>query len=122
VPLIEMTGQNENRHLLSRSYHLDLLDQYTGVWKLRTEFSQRFHEFSERRTELERLLRENQTQAQRLDFLLYQRDEIRALKLRPGEEDELENETKRLKYSARLGEFIQQAENILYVDDESVTS
>lgn len=122
VPLIEMTGQHENRNLLSRAYHLDLLDQYAGVWKMRSDFAQKFQRLQELRGEIDELRQADRGRAQRLDFLIYQRDEIKALDLRPGEEEEIENETKRLKYSARLNDFAVQAENMLYNDDDSVTS
>lgn len=122
VPLIEMTGQHENRNLLSRAYHLDLLDQYAGTWKTRATFAAKFQEFQELRGEIETIRQESRNRAQRLDFLLYQRDEIKTVGLRPGEEEEIEAEAKRLKYSARLNDFAVQAENMLYNDDDSVTS
>lgn len=122
VPLIEMTGQHENRNLLSRAYHLDLLDQYAGVWKLRSDFAEKFRRLNDLRAEIDEIRQESRSRAQRLDFLIYQRDEIKALDLRPGEEEEIENETKRLKNSARLNDFAEQTENLLYNDDDSVTS
>lgn len=122
VPLIEMTGQHENRNLLSRSYHLDLLDQYAGIWKNRSEFSDAFRQLQAIRSEIEGIWQESRSRAQRLDFLIYQRDEIRALNLRHGEEVEIESEAKRLKFSARLGDFAEQAENLLYNDEGSVAS
>lgn len=122
APLIEMTGQHDNRNLLSRAYHLDLLDQYAGAWKVRNEFTKLFATRQELVAEIEQIRNESRNRAQRLDFLIYQRDEIKALGLRPGEEEEIENETRRLKYSARLNDFATQAENLLYNDDDSVTS
>lgn len=122
VPLIEMTGQHENRNLLSRAYHMDLLDQYAGVWKMRGEFAALFERRRDLMTELDTIRAESRTRAQRLDFLIYQRDEIQALGLRPGEEEEIETEAKRLKHSAKLNDFAEQAENLLYDDDDSVTS
>jgi len=121
IPLIEMTGQHENRNLLSRAYHLDLLDQYVGTWKLRLEFAADFRRAQQLRQEIESLKLESRSRAQRLDFLYYQRDEIKALELSPGDEETIENEARRLKFSARLAEFIKQAENLLYNDDDSVT-
>ncbi len=122
VPLIEMTGQHENRHLLSRAYHLDLLDQYAGVWKQRMQFTAIYRRVQELRSEIESIKLESRSRAQRLDFLYYQRDEIKTLELSPGDEETIENEARRLKYSARLAEFAEQAENLLYNDDDSVTS
>lgn len=122
VPLIEMTGQHENRNLLSRSYHLDLLDQYGGVWKKRAEFLEGYRRLQVLSREIEEIRNESRSRAQRLDFLIYQRDEIKAVGLHPGEEEEIENETRRLKYSTKLNQFVEQAENLLYNDDDSVTS
>lgn len=122
VPLIEMTGQHENRNLMSRSYHLDLLDQYAGVWKTRLEFGVLFARLKALQEEIEQIRQESRNRAQRLDFLIYQRDEIKALNLRPGEEEDIENEARRLKHSAKLNEFAEQAEALLYNDDDSVTS
>ncbi|MGE3756882.1 MAG: AAA family ATPase, partial [Pseudobdellovibrionaceae bacterium] len=42
APLIEMTGQHENRNLLSKAYHLDLLDQYLGTFELRNTYEHAF--------------------------------------------------------------------------------
>lgn len=122
IPLIEMTGQHENRNLLSRAYHLDLLDQYAGTWKPRVAFTQDFQKRQELIAEIEEIRSESRTRAQRLDFLIYQRDEIQALDLKPGEEEEIENETRRLKFGAKLNSFAEQAENSLYNDDDSVMS
>jgi DNA repair protein RecN (Recombination protein N) len=122
APLIEMTGQHENRNLMTRGYHLDLLDQFIGLWKSRNSFSELFQRQQLLQSEIEAIRQECRNRAQRLDFLLYQRDEIRSLDLRPGEEEEIEIETKRMKHSARLGKFAAQAEAMLYNDDDSVTS
>lgn len=122
VPLIEMTNQHENRNLLSRAYHLDLLDQYAGVWKTRQDFTAEFSRRQDLLGEIEQIRNDSRSRAQRLDFLIYQRDEIKALNLQPGEEDEIENETRRLKYSSRLNDFASQVESLLYNDDDSVTS
>jgi len=45
IPLIEMTGQHENRNLMSKAYHLDLLDQYAGTWDKRILFSEKLERY-----------------------------------------------------------------------------
>ncbi len=122
VPLIEMTGQHDNRHLLSKAYHLDILDQYAGIWKMRGDVAEKFARLQELQNEIDEMKAQDRNQAQRLDFLIYQRDEIKALDLKSGEEEEIEAETKRLKFSSRLQDFVSQTENMLYGDDDSVTS
>ncbi len=122
VPLIEMTGQHDNRNLLSPRYHLDLLDQYSGAWKTRADYEAKFSQYRGLQQEILELTSKSREKNQRLDFLVYQRDEIAALDLRSGEETLIEEETKRLKYTSRLTEFVEQAERILFDDEDSVNN
>lgn len=122
VPLIEMTGQHDNRHLLSRSYHLDMIDQAAGHWRSRLDFARLFAELQDTRKQIEELTQQERESAQRLDFLKYQQEEIRSLELRPQEDGDLESETKRIKNSAKLVEFVRLAEELLFESDDSVSS
>lgn len=122
APLIEMTGQHENRNLMSKAYHLDLLDQYAGTWDKRLLYTEKYNRYHEIFEEVKKLESDAKQKAQRLDFLLYQRDEIAKLDLGPGEELELEVEVKKLKNSTRIGSFVDQAEAALYSDDDSAVS
>lgn len=122
APLIEMTGQHENRNLMSKNYHLDLLDQYAGTWDKRLLFSEKYARYHGIFAEIKKLESDAKQKAQRLDFLIYQRDEIANLDLNPGEDHELEVEVKKLKNSNRIGSFVDQAESALYTDDDSAVS
>lgn len=119
APLIEMTGQFENRNLLSRAYHLDLLDQYVGAWEVRSQYSKLYQEWQSVKAEIEEFQRTTQEKAQRLDFLRFQRDEIAALDLGPGEDIEIEAELKRLKHAAKLIDFVSWAEEALDSAEDS---
>lgn len=122
APLIEMTGQHENRNLMSKAYHMDLLDQYAGTWDKRLLFTEKYNRYHAIFEEIKKLESDAKQKAQRLDFLIYQRDEIAALDLSPGEDHELEVEVKKLKNSSRIGSFVDQAESALYTDDDSAIS
>ncbi len=122
APLIEMTGQHENRNLMSKAYHLDLLDQYAGTWDKRLLFTEKYNRYHGIFAEIKKLESDAKQKAQRLDFLIYQRDEITNLDLSPGEDIELEVEVKKLKNSNRIGSFVDQAESALYTDDDSAIS
>lgn len=122
TPLIEMTGQHDNRHLLSKAYHLEILDQYAGTTKLRGEFSALFARHREVEIELAQIRADERNRALKLDFLIFQRDEIRSLELQPGDEVTIETETKRLKHSSRLTEFASSVEEALDGDEDSVLS
>lgn len=122
APLIEMTGQHENRHLLSTAYHMDLLDQYLGTWEQRHKFEEKFQRYNLLKTEISNFYQQNQQKEQRLDFLKFQRDEISELNLQPGEETEIETAVKKLKSTHKIGHFVDQAETVLYSDDDSAVS
>ncbi|MEQ1876985.1 MAG: AAA family ATPase, partial [Bdellovibrionia bacterium] len=119
APLIEMTAQAENRNLLSKAYHLLLLDRYCSVLPLKKEFSEKYQLLQKIDREIEEIQANDKLRVQRLDFLTYQRDEIKALQIRPGEEEEIENEYMRLRHSSQLHKWAEQAEEILYTQDDS---
>lgn len=119
APLIEMTGQHENRNLLSKAYHLDLLDQYAGTWDKRLQYQKQFERLQEIKKEIQKLESAAKQKNQRLDFLTFQRDEIAELDLSPGEDLEIEAEVKKLKSASRLFQFVDQAEEALYSDNDS---
>jgi DNA repair protein RecN (Recombination protein N) len=122
APLIELTGQHENRNLLSKAYHLDLLDQYIGSWELRGKYVQKYQRYHQIDREIQELERESQSKAQRLDFLIFQRDEIKALELSAEDDQNIETEIKKLKNATRITSFVDSAEGALYTDDDSAVS
>lgn len=118
-PLIEMTGQHENRHLLSKSYHLDLLDQYTGSLSKRSIYNEKFELRSKLKNEIYELEKNLAQKEQRLDFLLFQKSEIEKLDLNPGEDHQIEYELKKVKNFAKISQFVDLVESTLYTDDDS---
>jgi DNA repair protein RecN (Recombination protein N) len=121
-PLIELTGQHENKNLLSPSYHLDLLDRYAGVWEIRNQFHGLYSKLKSIETELTDIDENGRNHAQRLDYLEYQRNEIASLDLQPGEDEALESQIKKLKSMSRIINFVSSAENILDQDNDSALS
>ncbi|HEX4923433.1 MAG TPA: DNA repair protein RecN, partial [Bdellovibrionales bacterium] len=119
APLIEMTAQAENRNLLSKAYHLLLLDRFCATVQLKKEFGEKYQRLLDIEREIEEIQASEKLRAQKLDFLTFQRDEIKALQIRPGEEEELENEYLRLRYSSQLHKWAQEAEETLYTQDDS---
>lgn len=119
APLIEITGQHDNRHLQSKAYHLDLIDQYAGIWPRRQHFSDKFLKLSQLQRELEELEQKSRDREQRLDFLKFQENEIETLGLKVGEEVSLEARYQTLTHATRLADFFNQADNSLFGDDDS---
>lgn len=120
APLIELTGQHENKNLLSKNYHLDLLDQYAQSWPLRNHYETLWGEFIKNEESLKTLQNKSQTGSQRLDFLLFQKDEIQQCPLKQGEDIELELKVKKLKSKQKLLQYLHSILTSLEDDDDSV--
>lgn len=120
APLIEMTGQHDNRHLQSKSYHLDILDRYAGTFELRKKVETKYHELRALQERLTQFKEDSLRREERLEFLTFQKNEIAPLHLKPGEEVELQLRFNRAKNSSRLAEFSQQCEENLYGADDSL--
>jgi DNA repair protein RecN (Recombination protein N) len=120
APLIEMTGQHDNRHLQSKAYHLDIVDRFSGLWDERTQFTSRFLALATLRSHISQLQQEMQAREQRLDYLRFQKDELEIFDIRPGEDEELMQRLKKLKNSTRLKNFFAEAEQVLASGETTV--
>lgn len=119
IPLIEMTGQHDNRHLLSKAYHLDLLDKSANVGSVREEYDKKYSRYREIISEIESIEAASQIREQRMDFLRFQRDEIKAVNLKAGDDLALQSNYEKIKHASRLSEWASQAEEALLGNDES---
>lgn len=122
APLIEMTGQHDNRNLLSKSYHLDLLDQYAGHYDKRTAFEQKFAQLNALKMQISDFEKQAQEKSQRLDFLKFQLTELQKLNIDPIQDASLEDEIRSMKSSHKILRFVDECENILFGDHDSVVS
>ncbi|MES2767970.1 MAG: DNA repair protein RecN [Bdellovibrionota bacterium] len=120
TPLIELTSQHENKNLMAKTYHLDLLDHYVGAIELRVNFNKGFQKLSSLDAQISEIEEKSKTQAQRIDFLKYQKEEIEALNLKPGQDADLEGEYFRIKNSSKISSFLEDSESTLFGDDDSV--
>ncbi|MBC7742250.1 MAG: DNA repair protein RecN [Bdellovibrionaceae bacterium] len=122
APLIEMTGQHDNRNLLSKAYHLDLLDRYAGHFDKRNAYEVKYSQLSQIKTEITAFEKQAQDKSQKLDFLKFQFAELSKLNLNPEIDVHLEDEIKKMKSSHKVLKFIDECEDILFGDTDSVTS
>jgi DNA repair protein RecN (Recombination protein N) len=120
IPLIEMTSQHENKNLLSKNYQLDLLDHSAGLWQLRKQYEKKWTESKQLLESISAKKSKSLNSQHQLDFLIFQRDEIAHLDMSPGEDLELESKVKQIKNYQKIIHFVENAEQILYSDDQSV--
>ncbi len=100
--LVDIHGQNQHLSLLRVPEHMDILDQYGGLWKLRNEVTHEVRQLAEVQQELDRLRKDEAELALRVDFLRYQAEEISAANLRPAEDDDLTLERDRVANAERI--------------------
>ncbi len=115
--LIDIHGQSEHLSLLRPKEHVNLLDRYAGTWELREQVARLVGQWRAVHKELAELLKSEAELARRADMLKFQIDEIRAAKLKPGEDDELVLEQKRLANAEALAQFADEAYAALYEGD-----
>ena len=112
--LVDIHGQSQHLSLFRVREHMDVLDQYGGLWQLRNQVAQRVRQLMEVRRELDRLRAEEQELAQRADFLRYQVGEIGAANLRPAEDEDLALERDRVANAERIIGLSDHAYQALY--------
>jgi DNA repair protein RecN (Recombination protein N) len=120
--LVDIHGQSEHLSLLKPAFHLDLLDRYGGLTGQREAFGRLAKEVSEVRAELHELLSSEEARQQRADMLAYRVQEIEAADLKPGEDQELADEAKRLANAEQLSELSGEAYRSLNMAQEGLSA
>lgn len=115
--LIDFSGQHEHQVLLNPDEHLEILDRYARCGPLRQQMAGAWAELAGARRELKRLEELKKSAEERSAFLRFQIQTLKKLKLRYGEEEELEQEAALLRHSARLREGVTRADGELYTED-----
>jgi DNA repair protein RecN (Recombination protein N) len=115
--LIDIHGQSEHLSLLRPREHVNLLDRYAGTWEQRQAFASLVAQLREVRRELSELLKSEAELARRADMLKFQIEEIRSARLKPGEDDELAIEQKRLANAETLAALADDVYAALYEGD-----
>jgi DNA repair protein RecN (Recombination protein N) len=117
--LVEVHGQHEHQALIRSSRHLDLLDAFAGLGILRERLRQRHDEWRSVSAELDALRTSARDQVAKAAQYRESLAEIDAARLRPGEEEELREERRRLQNAERLAEGATGAYRELYDDPAS---
>src|SRR5215510_15018568 len=120
--LVEIHGQHEHQRLLEPARQLDLLDRFADTDELRDRVGDLFAKHRAAGAELERARAAERDRAQREDLLRLQVSELDAARVRPGEEEELRSERRRLQHAERLSAGLAEAAGLLNDDDGSAMS
>ena len=94
--LINIHGQHDNQELLIKEKHRKLLDFYAENTEIYNEYTTLFSEYCHIKRELDEINVDESEKLRRIEMLKFQINDISALKLKPGEEETLTEEKKKL--------------------------
>lgn len=110
----DIHGQNEQQQLYDTTSQRGILDEFAGTQEARNTVAAIFHAWKVCDRELDEITQREQEQLRLADLWSFQRKEIEALDLKPGEDDELANEKRVLQNVTRLAEHAEAAFTALY--------
>lgn len=118
--LLDIHGQNEHQSLLSSDKQLAILDAFGGeeLSRAGSELATVYHRWKEIRESLARLDERIEERTRRLELLNFQLQEIREAKLKPGEDEALQQEREILAGAERLYAAAAEGYVRLYGGDE----
>jgi DNA repair protein RecN (Recombination protein N) len=120
--LISISGQHEHQLLLKPDNHLYLLDDFSGLSDERLELSEVYGRYESLEGRINLLEKEIHEIGQRQDLTQFQIDEIERAGFRPGEDEALAEEKKRLQHAEELLAIVSEGYQALYERNDSALS
>ncbi len=115
-------GQHESRTLLKAASQLELLDRFGGLEAEREALEAAYAAWSALKAKLEASSLSEAERERRADLLRFQLSEIDDLKIRPGEDVELDEKLPRLKNAERLRGLADTAYGLLYAEEDAAVA
>lgn len=114
--LVNIHGQHEHQSLLKTERHLEWLDDYAGeaLAERKRKYREVYRQYMDARSRLRELEDVSRQQMQMLDLYKFQLEEIDAARLTPGEDEELQDERRRLAHAERIMQHASEAYELLY--------
>lgn len=104
--LIDIHGQHEHESLLAKRNHMKYLDAYAKreLEAPKAELTKEYENYTEIRKKLEEASLDAEQQAREISFLQYEIEEIENADLRIGEDEELEEDYRRMSHGRKIME------------------
>ncbi|HEX8852745.1 MAG TPA: DNA repair protein RecN, partial [Pyrinomonadaceae bacterium] len=120
--LVDIHGQGDQQTLFDTDTHLELLDAYGSLENTRREVAELYARFAALERELRALRRDEAEALQLSDALRFQIDELGGAKLTEGEDEQLEEERRRLNNLERLTTLCAEAYEQAYEQTDSTAA
>lgn len=113
--LIDIHGQHDHQSLLYKNTHLQILDKFAGkeIKELKNTISDKYSQYIEIKKELDKFDMDETKRVRECEFAEFEINEIEAANLSLGEDDEVENEFKKLSGSEKIMSSLSDAYQIM---------
>ncbi|MBO4886552.1 MAG: DNA repair protein RecN [Clostridia bacterium] len=122
--LVELHGQHEHQELMSPSRHMAILDAFGDERHraLMRRVQELYAEYTAVKGELDALSAELRERAFTMDVLERQVEEIRALKIKEGEDEKLEKQFRLMENAEKISSGVEKAYHLVYAGGERAPS
>jgi DNA repair protein RecN (Recombination protein N) len=120
--LVDLHGQHEHQSLLQPRQQRSLLDAYADATDLARDVRVQHERLRDARSRLAQLDARVRETEQRADFLRFQLEEIDRAKVRPGEEEQLELDARRLEHASELAGLAASLHGVLYAGENAIAA
>ncbi len=122
--VIDVHGQHDYETLVHTEKHMDILDAFSGekVLELKNKVSSLYKEYKNAHAKLEEFSKDEEQRIRDLSFYEFEANEIASAGLKIGEDDELEEEFKKMTHGRKIVESIGNVYEGLAGDDGGVSS
>ena len=106
--IIDIYGQHDNQYLINKSKHLGLLDDFGGesIKSKMAKVDELYKMYKELSDSLKDFDMDEEERNKEISFLEFQINDIEEAALRSGEDDELEEEYKKITHSKKIAEAL----------------
>jgi DNA repair protein RecN (Recombination protein N) len=118
--LLSIYGQHEHQSLQRAETHLDILDEFGGLVRLRKEYQEHFERFLSLSGDIRRIRDENERGIKERELMTFQLREIEDSGIQAGEEEALKGERRMLTHGRKLIDFVNTSGEHLYEGEGSV--
>jgi DNA repair protein RecN (Recombination protein N) len=118
--LVDLHGQHEHQALLRTDAQRDILDAYAAQTPHVARLAAAHADLTRARSALDTLDSRRREIEQRADFLRFQLEEIEAAAIDPGEEERLDDESRRLEHAEDLARIAGTLHQSLYEAEDAV--
>lgn len=117
---IDIHCQRDSQYLLNSRYHMALLDNYCHDNDLLNETGEKYREYNRLQKEYEDLLN-NEFNGAQLEVIEYQLNELNKLKLKAGEDEEIEQQLKLYQAKEKIRSLVENTRDMFTSDDGILT-